>query len=158
MLPTSTKRSAPSAGARHPLELYAAAANVEGLSKGIYHYLPDMHAVELVRASEKIEDEIAFATMGQTFAATGGALLIFTAVPYRCAWRYGEKAGKYALLDAGHACQNVYLSCEAAGLGCCAIAAYDQEYADKMLGLAPLCGSENDEMTVYMIAAGHRKA
>jgi hypothetical protein len=42
-------KTSPSAGARHPLEVYVAALRVRGLPSGLYHYSPDEHMFELLR-------------------------------------------------------------------------------------------------------------
>jgi SagB-type dehydrogenase family enzyme len=60
-------------------------------------------------------------------------------------WRYAEASYKVIALDAGHVCQNLYLACEAAGCGTCAIAAYDQQYCDEVLGI-----DGQEEFTIYM--------
>jgi len=74
---------------------------------------------------------------------------IWVAVPYRMEWRYGLAAHKVIALDAGHVCQNLYLACEAVNAGTCAIAAYDQEELDELLGL----DGEN-EFAVYLAPVG----
>jgi SagB-type dehydrogenase family enzyme len=56
------------------------------------------------------------------------------------------------LLDAGHLCQNLYLACEAVGCGTCAIASYDQEYADEYLKLDGV-----EEFVVYMAPVGKKQ-
>ena len=48
-----------------------------------------------------------------------------------------------------HICQNLYLACEAADAGTCAIAAYDQELADSLIGV----DGEN-EFVLYMAPVG----
>ena len=53
------------------------------------------------------------------------------------------------LLDAGHICHALYLACESIGLGTCALASYDQEYMDKLIGL-----DGQDEFVVYMAPVG----
>ena len=74
---------------------------------------------------------------------------VWTAIPYRMEWRYGMAAHKVIAIDAGHVCQNLYLACEAVDAGTCAIAAYDQERMDRLLGVD---GSE--EFTVYLASVG----
>jgi len=64
-------------------------------------------------------------------------------------WRYGLAAHKLIALDAGHVCQNLYLACEALGAGACAIAAYDQEAVDRLLGV-----DGREEFVVYLAPAG----
>jgi nitroreductase len=54
------------------------------------------------------------------------------------------------LIDVGHVCQNLYLACEAIDAGTCAVAAYDQEHMDRLLGL-----NDDDEFVVYMAAVGN---
>jgi SagB-type dehydrogenase family enzyme len=76
-------------------------------------------------------------------------------MPYRSEWRYSLEAQKYALLDAGHVCQNLYLACEAIGCGTCAIGAYDQKLADELLDLSSEPSYDKDnEFVVYAAAVG----
>jgi SagB-type dehydrogenase family enzyme len=64
-------------------------------------------------------------------------------------WRYGDASYKVIALDAGHVCQNLYLACEALSAGVCAIAAYDQKRADKLIDV-----DGEEEFVIYMAAAG----
>ena len=154
----ATLRTAPSAGARHPLELYAFVNAVEGLEPGLYHYLALEDKLELVNQQPDQMDQLTSALCGQVFAGRAPVCLVWTVVPYRTEWRYDDKARKYALLDAGHSCQNVYLACEDLKLGCCAIAAYDQKCLDELLGL-PFGPSDakDTEFAVYACAVGRPK-
>lgn len=130
-----SKRTVPSAGSRHAIETYLFIHNVEGLEKGVYHYEAEQHVLAYKGTRESLGDDLSAALCGQTFAGNAPVCFVWTAVPYRSEWRYDNKAQKYILLDVGHVCQNLYLSCEAMGLGTCAIAAYDQGELDKLLGL-----------------------
>jgi len=125
-------RTTPSGGARHPLDLYVFARRVEGLKPGLYRYLPLEHSLVLEREGD---DSTALdkALMGQVWNSS--CVFMWAAVPYRSEWRYGKAADKLVALDAGHSCQNLYLACEALGLGTCAIGAYDQKKLDEYLGL-----------------------
>ncbi len=64
-------------------------------------------------------------------------------------WRYGLASHKVIALDAGHVCQNLYLACEAIGAGTCAIAAYNQDAMDQLLGV-----NGRDEFTIYLAPVG----
>jgi len=146
----ATFRPVPSAGARHAFETYVIANGVTGLGKGIYRYLPLTH--ELVLASETPDNmsrQLSAATFGQEFAARAAATFVWSCLPYRGEWRYQHESHKTMLLDAGHICQNMYLAAEAMELGTCAIAAYDQEAMDSILGL-----DGDDEFTVYLAPVG----
>lgn len=150
-----TFRNAPSAGSRHPLETYLFLNRVDGLEKGVYHYLPEGHRLELWENRGDYEAELTDALCGQAFAASAPAVFVWSALPYRTEWRYGLKAAKYILLDAGHACENLYLACEAIGCGTCAIGAYDQDALDELLGFAPGPSGERDyECSVYVASVG----
>lgn len=148
-------RTAPSGGARHPLELYAFVNNVSGLAPGAYHYLALEDKLERLGCRANQADQLAFALAGQEFAGHAPVCLVWTAVPYRSEWRYDCHGHKDILLDAGHSCQNVYLACEELGLGCCALAAYDQEALDELLGLpSEKTDSKEAEFAVYACCVG----
>ena len=150
-----TLRTAPSGGARHPLELYAFVNHVEGLTPGLYHYLALEGKLERLGCRANQPDQLTCALAGQTFAGEAPVCLVWTAVPYRSEWRYDNMAHKDILLDTGHSCQNVYLACEELKLGCCALAAYDQEAMDELLGLpSGLTDSKEAEFAIYACCVG----
>jgi len=142
-------RTVPSGGARHPFETYLGVNRVTGLEAGLYRYLPLKHQVAFLRGSEGLREGLTDAAWGQEFAGDAAVTFVWTCVPYRGEWRYLWAAHKTMLLDAGHVCQNLYLACEAIGCGTCAIAAYDQEAADALLGV-----DGKDEFVVYMAPVG----
>ena len=139
-------RTVPSAGARHPLDLYLYASRVEGVESGLYRYLPLEHALVRV-ALPGDASQLDEALCGQYWNAA--LVFIWVAVPYRTEWRYSLVSHKLIALDAGHSCQNLYLACEALGLGTCAIGAYDQEKLDAFLGL-----DGDDRFAVYAAPVG----
>ncbi len=151
----ATMRTVPSAGARHPLETYLFINRVEGLETGVYHYIASEHKLEFMKALKLQADIVTEAYCGQYFLGHAAVSFVWTVVPYRSEWRYLLDAQKYALLDAGHVCQNLYLACEAIGCGTCAIGAYDQKLADELLDLSsePSYEKEN-EFVIYAAAVG----
>lgn len=155
--PRITFRTVPSAGSRHPLETYLFINRVEGLPAGLYHYLPAQNQLECLDSDHEFVDDLTRALCGQHFAAAAPVVFVWSAVPYRTEWRYGLKAAKYILLDAGHVCENLYLACEAIGCGTCAIGAYDQECLDELLGFLPGPSGEKDyECAVYVASVGKK--
>jgi SagB-type dehydrogenase family enzyme len=67
-------------------------------------------------------------------------------------WRYCERGYRYILLDAGHVCQNLYLSAESIGCGVCAVGAYDDDIINKLLGL-----DGRSKFVIYIAAAGKKR-
>lgn len=151
----ASMRTVPSAGARQPLETYLLINKVEGLEQGLYHYIPSGHKLGYLGTKDNLTEEAAYAFGGQTFFAEAPVGFIWAAVPYRTEWRYALQAQKYALLDAGHVCENLYLAAGSIGCGTCAIGAYRQKEADALLGLD---GSESDaqdqQFVIYAAALG----
>lgn len=151
----ATLRMVPSAGARHALEAYVAVNNVEGLQAGLYHYRALEHKLERLDGHGGSVEVLCDALGAQSFVKAAAVNFIFTLVPYRMEWRYGPQASKYALLDAGHVMQNLYLACEAIACGTCAIGAYEQEKLDRYLGLGEdHSAGKEAEFAVYAASVG----
>ena len=131
----ATLRTVPSGGARHPFECYMAVRNVEGLTPGLYHYLPMTHRIEFLGAAEDPDGFISRSLCGQDWACRANVVFYYSCVFYRAEWRYGIWAHAPILMDSGHITQNLYLAATSIGLGGCAIAAVDPEAANAQLGL-----------------------
>lgn len=150
--PSRAFRAAPSAGATYPLETFVIVHRVEGLAAGLYRYRPAEHALELHQEGS-FERQITLAGIGQGMLAQAGVVIIFSAVPERTSRRYGARAERYILLEAGHAAQNIYLAAEGHGLGACAVGAFDDEALNALLGV-----DGRQEKVLYMMAVGKRRA
>ena len=86
-----------------------------------------------------------------SLSSGSGVVFLWTAVPYRMTWRYGERGYRDLHLDAGHVCQNLYLAAEAVGCGVCAIAAFDDDVMNDLLGI-----DGNDQFLIYLATAGKK--
>ncbi|MBW2674115.1 MAG: SagB/ThcOx family dehydrogenase [Deltaproteobacteria bacterium] len=142
-------RTVPSAGCRHALETYLCVLNITGIARGLYRYLPVEHQLLLEGTDDQLAERIVEASFGQQYPGEAAVTFLWTAVPYRMEWRYGGAAHKVIALDAGHVGQNLYLACEAIGAGTCAIAAYDQEAMDRLVGV-----DGTDEFVIYLAPVG----
>jgi SagB-type dehydrogenase family enzyme len=148
--PAYSLRTVPSAGARHPFETYLAVRNVESLEEGLYRYLPLDHALVVQPPVDHLRRKLIFGAQDQAFVGKAAVVFVWTCIPYRGEWRYGTRAHKEMLLDAGHLGQNLYLACEALNCGTCCIGAYDQDLMDELIGV-----DGKDEFVVYLAPVGH---
>jgi SagB-type dehydrogenase family enzyme len=113
-------KTSPSAGARHPGEVYLMAWRVKGLRSGLYHYHPARHHLETISTNATGRKASLYCAR-QDYVRNAAALFIMTAVFPRTMWKYGKpRAYRVVLLDAGHLCQTF-----------CLVATW--------LGLAPFC-------------------
>jgi len=147
----ATFRTVPSAGARHAFETFLLLNDVEGLAPGLYRYLALTHRLQQVDPDATVAHRITNACFDQQFILRSGAVFIWTAVPYRMTWRYGERGYRDLHLDAGHVCQNLYLAAEAVGCGVCAIAAFDDDAMNGILGI-----NGSDQFVIYLATVGKK--
>lgn len=142
-------RTVPSAGCRHAFETYLFSLRVDGLDQGLYRYLPVEHALVGEPGPDDLAARLPAGVLGQTFVAEAAAVFVWAAVPHRMEWRYHTAAHRVIAMDVGHVCQNLYLACEAIEAGTCAVAAYDQDQMDALLGL-----DGQEEFTLYLAPVG----
>ena len=144
-------RAAPSAGALYPLELYAAVGGVKGLDAGVYRYQPRRH--ELVRTRKHdLRADLSLAASDQQWIKSAAVVLVFAAVYDRLFHRYGDRGVRYALMETGHAAQNVQLQAVALGLASAPVGAFSDREVSAVLGLEP------DETPVLLIPVGKEAA
>jgi putative peptide maturation dehydrogenase len=133
------KRTSPSGGSLHPIEVYLLINNVGELAPGLYHYYLKTHALELItRLSRQEATELATRfTAGQFYFGQAHALFIMTARFYRNFWKYRkhDKAYRVIFMDAAHLSQTFYLVCTELGLGAFVSAAINSVNIEESLGL-----------------------
>lgn len=142
--PRQGLRAAPSAGALYPLELYVV------VKEGVYHYLPARHALELVKRGDQRE-VLCAAALSQRSVRHASLNIVIAAVYERTGAKYGSRAERYVMLEAGHVCQNILLQAVALGLGGVPIGAYFDDRVQAVLG----CPS--DHRVLYIIPVGVSK-
>ena len=147
-----TMRTVPSAGARHAFETYVLCNRVGGLKAGLYRYSALNHALYPVDLSDGIAERLTAACLGQGMVSASAVTVFWAAELERMYFRYGERGYRYLHLDAGHACQNLYLAAEAIGCGACAIAAFGDEALNEALGL-----DGEERFVVYLATVGKKR-
>lgn len=136
-------RTAPSAGALYPLECYVATETA------LFHYEAVGHRLTQRIAGDQ-RDALAAAALGQSAVGDAAVVIVISAVHERTARKYGaERARRYAVLEAGHAAQNVLLQAVALGLGAVPIGAFTDREVSALLRLP------DGEAPLYLIAVGH---
>lgn len=125
-------RTAPSAGALFPLEVYVVAVRVEGLAPGLYKYrIGDHELLELAR--ENVHSDLVAAAMSQDCVRDAAAVLAIAAVVKRTAVEYGARAERYVQMEVGAAAQNVSLQAVALGLGTVVVGAFNDARVEEVL-------------------------
>ena len=148
----SAFRTAPSAGATYPLELYLLAGKVRGIEPGVYRYIPRDH--KMIRViDDDIKPELSVAALNQEMIRDAPACLFFSAVFSRTTRIYGERGSRrYVCMDLGHSAQNVYLQAEALQLGTCAIGAFHDSRVRAVMQLP------EEEEPLYIMPIGKTHA
>lgn len=147
-------RTAPSAGALYPLEIYAVvgergvAYGGRFLEAGVYHYDVYRHSLVLRRRGD-FREALYRAALEQDWVLAAPLSIVIAAVYQRTARVYGERGRvRYVPMDVGHAGQNLYLQAVALGLGTVAVGAFDDGAVAEALGLPP------EETPLYIMPVG----
>lgn len=140
-------RTAPSAGAIHPLRIYVLVANVEGLAAGLYSYHPDLHGLRLEWRGER-RKRLAVAAMGQECVENCSLVVVLTADYWRVVRELGERGRYLAHVEAGHAGQNFLLKATALGLGSIGLGRFEPDMVRDLLKLP------DAEEVLYLLLAG----
>ncbi|MBW2624445.1 MAG: SagB/ThcOx family dehydrogenase, partial [Deltaproteobacteria bacterium] len=115
-------RSVPSAGALYPVEIYLTAKGVEGLEDGLYHYNLGDFSLDIL-------------CPGAPPSGIPAPAIFLSAIFFRSAWKYKERAFRYCLLDTGHVAENIGIISPTLGLGADFTADFDDHAVNEYLGL-----------------------
>jgi len=129
-------RTVPSAGATHPLEIFAVCGRncIEEIDDGIYHYDIAHHSLTLHYKGD-VRLELARAALDQEYIYQAPVDIVICALYERTATRYGTRTERYVHMEVGHTGQNIYLQATALGLATVAIGAFYDEQVREVLQL-----------------------
>jgi SagB-type dehydrogenase family enzyme len=135
-------RTAPSAGALYPLEVYIVVGNVKDLADGVYKYKHSGH--ELVKISDGDKRaELYTAALGQSCIKNGAVVFVLSAIYERTTGKYGQRGIQYVHIEIGHAAQNIYLQAVSLNLGTVFVGAFYDGQVKAVLNMpdreVPLC-------------------
>lgn len=137
------RRTAPSAGARYPLEILLV------MAAGVFRYHPETGLALRVRVGDR-RGQLAEAAWSEPAIAGAPATLVIVAVGTRTEAKYGSVRGpRYVVFEAGAACENVLLEAVSLGLGAVPLGAFEDRRVQLALGLGP------SERPVCLIPVGY---
>jgi SagB-type dehydrogenase family enzyme len=141
------QRTAPSAGALYPLELYCIVGDNAGLDPGVYQYRPALHALVLHLSGDR-RVELADIALDQSWIAVAPLVLAIAADFERTTRKYGERGVRYVHIEVGHAAQNACLMATSLGLGSATVGAFDDDDVKTVLQLP------QNEVPLYLLSVG----
>lgn len=140
-------RTAPSAGALYPLQLYLVAGMVRDLEPGVYQYASAGHKLTKILTGDQ-RHKLASAAHGQNAVSEAAVVMVFTAIERRTTRKYGSRGVRYVHIEAGHAAQNVLLQATALGLGAVVVGAFRDDAVGELLQLP------EGEEPLYLVPLG----
>jgi SagB-type dehydrogenase family enzyme len=142
-------RAAPSAGALYPIEIYVAAANIESLENGIYHFQVSDSSLELVKAGN-FNDSLHLAANEQGSIGSSPCTMILTGRFDRSTKKYADRGFRYSYIESGAICENIYLQAISFDMGTCAVGAFNDDALNALLGIDGI-----KEAALLLMPVGH---
>jgi SagB-type dehydrogenase family enzyme len=149
-------RAYASGGALYPSEIYLAVVNEgEDLDRGLYYYVPEDHALRVLRRPDEEEDfaqevDDLFATPQDVFDHQSSAMkFLITGSFWRSKAKYGPRGYRFVLQETGHLGQNVLLVAESMDLAAVPLASFYDDYVNDFLGIDGV-----NEAVTYTISIG----
>ncbi len=124
------RRTIPSAGGTHPLEIYVLIWDVDGLENGIYHH--NVLDNTLVRMGDVPPIDEILTTLNHF--KDSAVMLVYSLILPRTTAKYGERGYRFAILEAGHSVQNVHLQATLLGLQSCEIGSFFDDVICRLIG------------------------
>jgi SagB-type dehydrogenase family enzyme len=143
-----SRRAYSSAGGRYPIEAYILPLRVTGLKPCVHHYNVRSDSLEQLWSFTAANYNSCFPR--EVWCADAAAAVILTACHGRASIKYGERAYRYCLIEAGQIAQNIQLLCTDEGLGCCNFGGFHDESVMRLLDIDP-----NQEIVLHTLFFGH---
>jgi SagB-type dehydrogenase family enzyme len=131
------RKTSPSGGSLHAIEIYPLVLRVDGVPNGCYHYSVRRHGLEEL-SREDPSKWIVKACGDQDWVAEAGVVFLCTAFLPRTAWKYDyARVARAVMSEVGYSGQSALLTAAWLGLGAFTTAALRDEMFEEMLGLDP---------------------
>ncbi len=127
-------RTAPSAGALYPFDIYLFAHDISQLDPGIYLYNVRSHELAQHREGD-FRRSLSEACLFQRMVSQASLVIVMAAVFARTTKKYGDRGYRYVYIEAGCISQNIYLAAESMGLGTVAVGAFFDDRLNTLIGL-----------------------
>jgi len=127
-------RSAPSAGALYPNEIYLVWPGNTDPAPGVYHCGIHNRSLTPLRPGNFVP---LFRPPAEDQPSNPIAVFVISGIFFRSAWKYRARAYRYVLMDAGHVMESLMLAVRAAGFSCRLSFAFDDTAVNLLLGLDP---------------------
>jgi SagB-type dehydrogenase family enzyme len=150
---TSTEsggRTAPSAGALYPLELYVVCGKINTLPAGIYHYNAADHYLKQLVAGDELES-LSAAAHHQGAINRSAAVIVIAADYGRTTRKYKEKGIRFVDMEAGHAAQNICLQAISLNIGTVTMGAFKDSLVKQLLTLP------ENQVPLYLLPVGKKR-
>jgi len=131
------RKTAPSAGATYPLELFLVVGknSLDDMPCGVYHYIQKSHSLKLL-IKEDVSLRLVSACLGQSFVIDACVNIVIATKYERTTSKYQERGPRYVHMEAGSVTQNIHLVSAALGLGTVIIGAFDDLEVKNVLNLS----------------------
>ncbi len=148
-------RAYPSGGGLYPIEIYLAALNVEGLKPGTYHYNVRKNKLEIMKIYNRdyLKKRVFEMCVKDPLVRNSSVVIFISCFFRRTNFKYNERGFRFAFIEAGHCCQNMYLLAEAMNLGLVSLGGFYDDEINRFLNLDGV-----NEAVVYPVVIGRRSA
>ncbi len=126
-------RSAASAGALYPVEIYVMIKNAEGSDDGVYHYNLMNHSLTTLREGDF--SEYVGSTVSPQSKMEPIVSFILSSIFFRSSWKYRDRAYRYHLLDTGHVMENLILALNSLSMPFNIFYDFDDAKINKLIGV-----------------------
>ncbi|MBD3331975.1 SagB/ThcOx family dehydrogenase, partial [candidate division GN15 bacterium] len=146
----SARRTAPSAGALYPIDIYIVVSEVTELEQGLYHFNPEDSSLSRLESGD-VSDQLSATSESQDWVGPAPATLILSARFPRVTAKYADRGYRYAYIECGAIAQNIYLQTTALGMGTVTVGAFNDQKLNEFLDVDGV-----REAGILIMPIGHR--
>ena len=127
-------RAASSAGALYPIEIYLICADLPGLRAGVYHFNPARFGLHKLREGD-FRNYLSAAGAWDRQLLQAPAVLVFSGITWRTAWKYQARSYRYHFWDCGTMLANALAATQALDLPAKILMGFVDRQVDHLLGI-----------------------